>query len=132
MHPGPVNRGVEIASELADSPNSTILDQVRNGLAVRMAVLDLLGAWAEPSFFGCNQLSHIGLMISQRKPLTFFEARRALRRPSRMKSYTLSILAAVTVLAAASSTQLRADDHNGPYSTIKPATSMSIMSITLS
>ena len=43
MHPGPVNRGVEIASELADSPNSTILDQVKNGLAIRMAVLHLLG-----------------------------------------------------------------------------------------
>lgn len=43
MHPGPVNRGVEIASELADGPNSTILDQVQNGLAIRMAVLHLLG-----------------------------------------------------------------------------------------
>jgi aspartate carbamoyltransferase catalytic subunit len=43
MHPGPVNRGVEIASELADGPNSTILDQVQNGLAIRMAALQLLG-----------------------------------------------------------------------------------------
>jgi aspartate carbamoyltransferase catalytic subunit len=43
MHPGPINRGVEIASELADGPNSTVLDQVENGLAVRMAVLHLLG-----------------------------------------------------------------------------------------
>ena len=43
MHPGPVNRGVEIASELADGPNSTVLDQVQNGLAVRMAVLHLIG-----------------------------------------------------------------------------------------
>ncbi len=43
MHPGPINRGVEIASELADGPNSTVLDQVQNGLAVRMAVLHLLG-----------------------------------------------------------------------------------------
>ena len=42
MHPGPINRGVEIASELADGPNSTILDQVQNGLIVRMAVLKLL------------------------------------------------------------------------------------------
>ena len=42
MHPGPINRGVEIASELADGPNSTVLDQVQNGLAIRMAVLDLL------------------------------------------------------------------------------------------
>jgi aspartate carbamoyltransferase catalytic subunit len=43
MHPGPINRGVEIASELADCPNSTVLDQVQNGLAIRMAVLHLLG-----------------------------------------------------------------------------------------
>ena len=43
MHPGPINRGVEIASELADGPNSTVLDQVQNGLAIRMAVLHLLG-----------------------------------------------------------------------------------------
>jgi aspartate carbamoyltransferase catalytic subunit len=43
MHPGPINRGVEIASELADCVNSTVLDQVANGLAVRMAVLHLLG-----------------------------------------------------------------------------------------
>ena len=42
MHPGPINRGVEIASELADGPNSTVLDQVQNGLVVRMAVLQLL------------------------------------------------------------------------------------------
>ena len=43
MHPGPINRGVEIASELADGPNSTVFDQVQNGLAIRMAVLQLLG-----------------------------------------------------------------------------------------
>ena len=43
MHPGPINRGVEIESELADGPNSVILDQVTNGLAVRMAVLYLCG-----------------------------------------------------------------------------------------
>jgi len=42
MHPGPINRGVEIDSELADGPNSVVLDQVTNGLAVRMAVLFLL------------------------------------------------------------------------------------------
>lgn len=42
MHPGPMNRGVEIASEVADGPQSVILDQVSNGLAVRMAVLYLL------------------------------------------------------------------------------------------
>ena len=41
MHPGPINRGVEIDSDLADSTRSVILDQVTNGLAVRMAVLYL-------------------------------------------------------------------------------------------
>ena len=41
MHPGPINRGVEIDSDLADGPQSVILDQVANGLAVRMAVLYL-------------------------------------------------------------------------------------------
>ncbi|MFP4012508.1 MAG: aspartate carbamoyltransferase catalytic subunit [Chitinispirillaceae bacterium] len=43
MHPGPINRGVELASNVADSGNSVILDQVTNGVAVRMAVLYLLG-----------------------------------------------------------------------------------------
>jgi len=42
MHPGPVNRGVEIAPDVADGPHSVILDQVTNGVAVRMAVLYLL------------------------------------------------------------------------------------------
>ena len=42
MHPGPINRGVELESEVADSERAYILDQVTNGLAVRMAVLYLL------------------------------------------------------------------------------------------
>ncbi|MFT6997945.1 MAG: aspartate carbamoyltransferase catalytic subunit [Cryomorphaceae bacterium] len=42
MHPGPINRGVEISSDLADSANSIILQQVENGVAIRMAVLYLL------------------------------------------------------------------------------------------
>lgn len=42
MHPGPINRGVEIASTVADGPYSVILDQVTNGLAIRMAVLFLV------------------------------------------------------------------------------------------
>jgi aspartate carbamoyltransferase catalytic subunit len=42
MHPGPINRGVEISSDVADGPHSLILDQVTNGVAVRMAVLYLL------------------------------------------------------------------------------------------
>jgi aspartate carbamoyltransferase catalytic subunit len=44
MHPGPINRGVEVSSEVADHANSIILDQVENGVAVRMAVLYLLAA----------------------------------------------------------------------------------------
>jgi aspartate carbamoyltransferase catalytic subunit len=47
MHPGPINRGVEIASEVADGPASVILDQVANGVAVRMAVLYLLAGGVE-------------------------------------------------------------------------------------
>jgi aspartate carbamoyltransferase catalytic subunit len=47
MHPGPMNRGVEIASEVADGPYSVILEQVSNGVAVRMAVLYLLAGGGE-------------------------------------------------------------------------------------
>lgn len=47
MHPGPMNRGVEIASDVADGPHSVILEQVANGVAVRMAVLYLLAGGAE-------------------------------------------------------------------------------------
>ena len=42
MHPGPINRGVELNSDVADSDQAIILDQVENGVAVRMAVLYLL------------------------------------------------------------------------------------------
>jgi aspartate carbamoyltransferase catalytic subunit len=42
MHPGPMNRGIEISSEIADGPKSVILEQVTNGIAVRMAVMYLL------------------------------------------------------------------------------------------
>ena len=50
MHPGPMNRGVEIAAEVADLPRAVITDQVRNGVAVRMAVLFLLlGAGPAPT-----------------------------------------------------------------------------------
>jgi aspartate carbamoyltransferase catalytic subunit len=47
MHPGPMNRGVEIASEVADGSSSVILEQVSNGVAVRMAVLYLLAGGGE-------------------------------------------------------------------------------------
>ena len=46
MHPGPINRGVEITSDVADSEHSIILQQVENGVAVRMAVLYLLAGVA--------------------------------------------------------------------------------------
>ena len=42
MHPGPINRGIEMSSEVADGKNSVILEQVTNGIAVRMAVLFLV------------------------------------------------------------------------------------------
>jgi aspartate carbamoyltransferase catalytic subunit len=47
MHPGPMNRGVEIDSDVADGPDSVILEQVANGVAVRMAVLYLLAGERE-------------------------------------------------------------------------------------
>jgi aspartate carbamoyltransferase catalytic subunit len=47
MHPGPINRGVEITSDVADSKHAIILDQVENGVAVRMAVTYLLAAQIE-------------------------------------------------------------------------------------
>jgi aspartate carbamoyltransferase catalytic subunit len=42
MHPGPINRGVEITSDVADSEHSIILNQVENGVAIRMAILYVL------------------------------------------------------------------------------------------
>jgi aspartate carbamoyltransferase catalytic subunit len=48
LAPGPINRGVELTPEVADGPHSAILDQVTNGLAVRMAVLYLLSGRNEP------------------------------------------------------------------------------------
>ena len=51
MHPGPMNRGLEISADAADSPRSVVVEQVSNGVAVRMAVLYLLlaGANAAPA-----------------------------------------------------------------------------------
>ncbi len=54
MHPGPVNRGVEIDSEIADCGRSLILEQVTNGLAARMAVLFLLNGGKGPAGSGLN------------------------------------------------------------------------------
>ena len=50
MHPGPLNRGVEISSEVADGNNSVILEQVTNGIAARMAVLFLVSQAQEKSY----------------------------------------------------------------------------------
>ena len=47
LHPGPLNRGIEITPEVADGPRSAILDQVTNGLAVRMAALYLTAGGVE-------------------------------------------------------------------------------------
>ena len=44
LHPGPINRGVEITSDVAESKNAIILDQVENGVAIRMAIIYLLVA----------------------------------------------------------------------------------------
>lgn len=52
MHPGPINRGVEIDSEIADSGRSLILEQVTNGIAVRMAVLFLVNGGKDPTEVG--------------------------------------------------------------------------------
>ena len=55
MHPGPINRGIEISSEIADGGRSLILDQVTNGVAVRMAVLYLLAGGAGKSENGSKR-----------------------------------------------------------------------------
>ena len=44
LHPGPINRGVEITSDVVESDNSIILDQVENGVAIRMAIMYLLAS----------------------------------------------------------------------------------------
>ena len=49
MHPGPINRGIEMSSEVADGKNSVILEQVTNGIAVRMAVLYLVAYAKDPA-----------------------------------------------------------------------------------
>ncbi len=62
MHPGPMNRGVEIAAEVADSPRSTIVEQVANGVSVRMAVLYLLlgGSAATAASTGSAAVGSVG------------------------------------------------------------------------
>ncbi len=65
MHPGPMNRGVEIAGEVTDRPNVVVIDQVRNGVAVRMAVLySLLGGQPDPDPMLHNPALHDSPQIS--------------------------------------------------------------------
>jgi aspartate carbamoyltransferase catalytic subunit len=54
MHPGPINRGVEIDSDIADGTRSVVLEQVTNGLAVRMAVLFLVNGGKDPQDVSAN------------------------------------------------------------------------------
>ena len=49
MHPGPINRGIEIDSDVADGENSVILDQVSSGIAIRMAIMSLIFKNRKPS-----------------------------------------------------------------------------------
>jgi hypothetical protein len=72
MHPGPMNRGIEISSELADGGRSLILDQVTNGVAVRMAVLYLLagaskenGAKRTPAAKNGSKIQRTGKLFAQ-------------------------------------------------------------------
>jgi aspartate carbamoyltransferase catalytic subunit len=62
MHPGPINRGVELAPDVADGERSVILEQVTNGVAVRMAVVYLLSrARAAERIEGSEILAEVGL-----------------------------------------------------------------------
>ncbi|HVN87030.1 MAG TPA: aspartate carbamoyltransferase catalytic subunit [Candidatus Binatia bacterium] len=58
MHPGPINRGIEIASDVADGPYSVIMDQVTNGVALRMAVLYLLVSGAQQEASEAQPVAH--------------------------------------------------------------------------
>ncbi len=90
MHPGPINRGVEIDSEVADGAQSVILDQVTNGLAVRMAVLYLV--WRDrgderqssetvgssiPQIRGTRLVTFTLLMDKSSSPISEFEVRQS-------------------------------------------------------
>src|SRR5260370_41469639 len=81
MHPGPVNRGVEISPEVADSPYSVILDQVTNGVAARMAALFPLAggedAGAPPSRWGASRSPRAELTPAPTRSRTMAAAPRA-------------------------------------------------------
>ena len=65
LHPGPMLRGMEITPEVADSPRSTIVEQVSNGVSVRMAVLYLLLGGAEPAIGAGRPAAAIDLAVSE-------------------------------------------------------------------
>jgi len=68
MHPGPMNRGVEISAEVADLPRSVIVDQVRNGVAVRMAVLYLLLGAGADKVLGAEDADDVPLDLAEPEP----------------------------------------------------------------
>ena len=77
MHPGPMNRGMEIAAEVADSARSTIVAQVANGVSVRMAVLYLLLGGSEPAIGAPEPASAAAAAVgSEQQPASRREGRR--------------------------------------------------------
>ena len=58
MHPGPINRGVEIANEVADGQQAVILDQVTNGIAIRMAVMAMTLSTQQDDHHECHYSQH--------------------------------------------------------------------------
>src|SRR5207253_5714855 len=83
MHPGPINRGVEIDSEIADCERSLILEQVTNGLAVRMAVLFLVNGGKGPQELGVGGARSEA--DDRRLPLRLTSARQAQSDPQRQR-----------------------------------------------
>ena len=77
MHPGPINRGREISSEVADSQRSAILNQVENGIAVRMAVLERV-LTAEWTMRHCSlRTAALSIRLRGMTPLPMFGSRTA-------------------------------------------------------
>jgi aspartate carbamoyltransferase catalytic subunit len=91
MHPGPMNRGIEIASDVADGTRSLILDQVSNGLAVRMAVLYLL---AGGSVLNQNMLSTAKPETAAAAPGTHAAAAKTTSAPQATVAEQLEFVAA--------------------------------------
>jgi aspartate carbamoyltransferase catalytic subunit len=89
MHPGPMNRGIEIASDVADGASSLILEQVANGLAVRMAVLYLLGGGAGASTGGAEGHGKAGTEAQPEPGQAARAGGHAARRAVRAKDETI-------------------------------------------